>query len=217
MIAPAAPARVIMPVCSVKEAEMQPSYGMGELVETLWEMHEPDAHFNGYRLALYHPDHGLLITEDVEWFVVRRVAFIPQTDVTQLASTVPLPSSEMLFHISGHEIWTPFQMSHSLPDTGSGSFLPPPDSVSQANLADYADRWAAMLDAQQWSTQAVKYPSALATTIQTNQHWQPDAATLQHWLMASSQCEAGDGCLIASSSACTHGYQSWAKELGYIA
>lgn len=195
---------------------MQPSYGMGELVENLWEMHEPDAHCNGYRLALYHPEHGLLITEDVEWFVVRRVAFIPQTDVTQLASTVPLPSREMLFHVSGHEIWTPFQISDTLPEAGSGSFLPPPDPVSQANLADYADRWAAMLQAQGWTRQAITYPSAQAAAIQTCQQWQPDAATLQHWLMASRQCEAVDGCLIASSSACAHGYQSWAKELGYI-
>lgn len=195
---------------------MQPSYGMGELVESLWETHEPDAHFNGYRLALYHPEHGLLITEDVEWFVVRRVALIPITDKAELAKAALFPSLEMLFHISGQEIWTPFQISHSLPGTSSGSFLPPPEPVSQSALADYADRWAAMLDAHQWLTQAVKYPSSLATTIQTRQQWQPEATTLQRWLMASSQCEAVDGCLIASSSACAHGYQSWAKELGYI-
>ena len=88
---------------------MQPSYGMGDLVGTLWEMHETDAHFNGYRLALYHPEHGLLITEDMDWFLVRRVAFIPASDIARLAAASPLPASEMLFHVSGDEIWTPFQ------------------------------------------------------------------------------------------------------------
>jgi hypothetical protein len=194
---------------------MQPSYGIGELVENLWEMHEPDAHSNGYRLALHHPEHGLLITEDVEWFMVRRVALIPITDKAELAKTALFPSLEILFHISGHEIWTPFQISYSLPGTSSGSFLSLPDPVSQPALADYADRWAERLHAQQWITQAMQYPSSLAAMIQTNQRWEPDATTLQHWLMAENTCEAVDGCLIASSSACAHGYHSWAKELGY--
>lgn len=198
---------------------MQPSYGMGNLVGSLWDMHEPDAHFDGYRLALYHSAHGLLITEDVAWFLVRRVTFIPETDVTQLANASPIPASAMLFHVSGHEIWSPFQISDTLSDVsriGGDSLRLPPDPASQVALADYADRWADVLEAQQWLTQSVKYPADLATQIQIRQQWEPDASTLKHWLMAERECEAADGCLIASASTCAHGYQSWAKELGYI-
>ncbi len=195
---------------------MQPSYGMGELVESLWEKHEPDAHFNGYRLALFHPAHGLLITEDIEWFVVRRVALIPVTDRAELSKSDSLPSTEILFHISGHEIWTPFQMSHTLPNTDDDSIHSPTGAISQAALADYADRWAEALSSQQWATQAVQYSSDLASKVQTRQQWQPDGGTLKQWLEAISHCEAVDGCLIASASACAHGYESWAKELGYI-
>lgn len=197
---------------------MQPSYGMGELVETLWEAHEPDAHGNGYRLALYHPEYGLLIMEDVEWFVVRRVAFLPAATIAAFTTPSPHPSSEMLFHISGHEIWTPFQISHSLPGPVCDGLTLPPDPASQVSLANYADQWAQAIHAQQWTSKAIRYPSDLAAMIQTRQHWQPDATTLQQWLTTENTCEARDGCLIASSSsACAHGYRSWAKELGYIA
>lgn len=179
---------------------------MGNLVQELWDRFDADGHFNGYRLALHHPKHGLLITEDIEWFVVRRVAFIPETDLEQLAAGSPLPSREMLFHISEHDIWYPFQISDHLPLA---------DPSSQVALVERADQWAATVAAQNWLNQASKYPSDLAATIKTHPQWQPDGAIVDRWLVTDPNMEAFDGCKIAHSSTCEHGFQSWAKEMGY--
>lgn len=198
---------------------MQPSNDMGTLVRNLWDHYGEDGHFNGYRLALHHPNHGILITQDIEFFMVRHVVLVPEADLERLAAGAsPLPSVEMLFHINEHEIWHPFQISSSLsnvdPLTSPVPALPS-DLTSQEALAEFSDQWAAMLQTQQWMTQASKVPSALAAEIPTHQQWQPDGATVDQWLATDPNMEAFDGCKIVHSSVCEHGFQSWAKEMGY--
>ena len=123
-----------------------------------------------------------------------------------------------MFHVSGQAIWTPFRISDTLTDEERHRAGLPllPDTSSQAALTDYVDRWSEVLREQEWLTTAVQVPSESFTQLQTVQQWQPEAGTLRDWLLASKWCEAADGCLITVSAACEHGYQSWAKELGYL-
>lgn len=182
---------------------MQPSHTMGDLVSALWNHFEPDGHFNGYRLALHHPDLGLLLTEDVEWFVIRRVAFIPATtDINQLESGQSLPSIEALFHIDQHENWYPIQLSNTLPNALPLVPAMPPDPTNQAALANFADEWAVMLTDQQWLTGARKVPSDLVTTLSTLKNWQLSEGTLQQWLQTVSKIETADVSLALLCDAC---------------
>lgn len=175
---------------------------MGKLVQKLWNHHGEDGHFNGYRLVLNHPDLGLLITEDVEWFVIRRVAFIPEADLSQLAAGEPHPSIEILFHIDQHENWYPIQISDTLPNASTHVLPLPPAAIDQSALAEFADQWAAMLTEQQWLTEASKVSSEHAAAIPTQHNWQPNGDTLQQWLQAISEVEAADVSLALLCEAC---------------
>lgn len=181
---------------------MQPSRAMGKLVQKLWNHHGEDGHFNGYRLVLNHPDLGLLITEDVEWFVIRRVAFIPEADLSQLAAGEPHPSIEILFHIDQHEISYPIQLSDTLPDAAGHIPVLPPDPTQQSALAEFADQWAAMLADQQWIAKASKIPSEQVASIPTQHNWQPGGDSLQQWLQTISEVETADISLALLCDAC---------------
>ena len=184
---------------------MQSSYTMGELVQSLWDRHSEEAHPTGWRLTLHHPEHGLLITEDIDWFLVRRVTFIPETDRSVLPSAAPQPALEMLFHIHGDNTWTPIALSHTVPETvrtNAPEWLPSTDTADQTQLAIMADRWAAQLEAQQWQTKAHKIPSGQAKPLPTTHAWQPDGITIREWVQTIAETETIDDRLAALCGAC---------------
>lgn len=181
---------------------MQPSYAMGELVQNLWNRYGEEAHPAGWRLILHHPQHGLLITEDIDWFLVRRVAFLPNVDPFALADSSPQPCLEMLFHIDGDNVWTPIALSQ-MEDTSVPEWLSISNPADQAQLAMVADRWAIILDAQNWLVQAQKVPSSQAPFRITTSAWQPDGAMIGQWLHAIAETETVDYALAALCDACS--------------
>lgn len=175
---------------------------MGDLVQSLWECYGEEGHADGFRLTLQHPEHGLLITEDVDWFLLRRVAFIP--DAT--AASPPQPALQMLFHVDGNNVWTPIALSHTLPedeDMGATAWLTLANPADQTELAMMADRWAVRLDVQHWQTQAHKIPSDQIAPLTTMHAWQPDGTTIRQWLRAIAETESVDHGLAALCDACT--------------
>ena len=205
---------------------MKPSPKMQKIITAIAAKYSLDLRQKGAHVRLTMPHYDPLVIEVLQENLVN-VAHLyePRPDVRIADPAIAF--------FTGYDLWVPVEITQRIGGyriyatlSEDLSDIRTVQPAAQADLAGFAEMWAANIVGQGWledgilsATSAIEASGQEAAGLML---WpvptveEPDDEQIEAWIMDIDICEATDGCPIEPDGVCLHGYPSWLRYLGLV-